>query len=248
MAYVSTQGLSVWRSDYSETSQVVSYLLKDVGRLNVLAKGVKRSSKTRPASPVDLLELDEVVILKKPAGRLSILAEHRQLESFRGVRRDLKPAWAAQYLAEILRTVAQEEHPEPELYRRSVEYLGSLARGGPVKALVTALELTVLEQCGYMPDLSSCDTCGRELKSGARFSLVGSEVVLRCTSCPSPVGGAVTVVRPGSLSPAKMLVTMEMHSVGRIRLDTGMLTELSALSRAMLRHVLGREFRMWRYV
>ncbi|HOX37548.1 MAG TPA: DNA repair protein RecO [Candidatus Brocadiia bacterium] len=248
MAYVNTRGLSLRRSDYSETSQTVTFFAPDLGRINVLAKGIKRGTGKRPASPIDLLELDELVILQKAPGALSVLVEHRSMDRFNALRGDLARIRAGLYAAELLLAMTHEGQSAPALFDRTVEYLRSVDRHGANRLLTAAYELSVLDAEGYLPQLNRCAECGGPISGGTRVVMASGQVSVACPACARGGSGAAVLLRPPTVKACEGLLRMGMVAAVRMKADAGMIREISTLTRGIIRNLLGRDLRTWRFL
>lgn len=174
----------VWkRIDFRESSRIVTFLTRDHGRVQALAKGAHR-----PSSPllgrVDLFNEVRITLSADRGGlrtllRLELLHERRAL---REPRRFL----AASHLAELCDRATHADRPDPELHDLCSGGLLLLEKA-PVHALPTVvlgLELRLLSHLGQLPDLEHCSGCGVELGNGAWLGADGS---LGCRAhAPSP--------------------------------------------------------------
>ena len=68
MAAVKDQAIVLRRLDYSETSQVLVFLTREHGLQRLIAKGIKRSTKKKYATGIDLLERGRLVFLISARG------------------------------------------------------------------------------------------------------------------------------------------------------------------------------------
>jgi DNA repair protein RecO (recombination protein O) len=161
------------RLDYSETSQVLVLLTREVGQERVIAKGVKRSTKTKPSIGIDLLEMGNVTFSRRPGKEdvLATLTEWRQLDTFPGIRRDLIRLYAAQYAAEVTSQLTELHDPHPALFDALQGLLAILAGEPtapegekPVVALCRYLWRLFME-IGLRPELSRCMNCSRPIEA-----------------------------------------------------------------------------------
>lgn len=150
------------RLDYSETSQVLAVFTREHGQERLIAKGIKRGTKTRVAVGVDLLELGHVVYSSNPnkADVLGVLTEWRQIESFPHLRGDLARLYAAQYAAEVTAQLTEPHDPHAALFDGFIELLRVLAGDDVLRVLVCYLRLLLLE-IGVKPEGTLCVNCGR---------------------------------------------------------------------------------------
>jgi DNA repair protein RecO (recombination protein O) len=132
MPAIKDQAIALRRLDYSETSQVLLFLTREHGPRRLLAKGIKRSTKKKPAAGIDLLErgLLEFSARSGGDGSLGILMEWQQVNIYLGLRAGLDRLYAAQYAAEVTAGMVEEADPHPELFDALVQLLEGLVEGG----------------------------------------------------------------------------------------------------------------------
>ena len=161
MPPIRDQAIVLKHLDYSETSQVLAMLTREHGALRLIAKGVRRSTKTRFAVGIDLLERGELLYAPARGDGLGTLTEWRQVDAHLGLRNSL-PAWyAAQYAAEATACMTEADDPAPVLFDALAAALAALSRGGaPLQALIE-YQRALLAGAGLQPDLSRCVMCDR---------------------------------------------------------------------------------------
>ena len=183
MAPIRDQAIVLKHLDYSETSQVLAMLTREHGALRLIAKGVRRSTKTRFAVGIDLLERGELLYAPARGDGLGTLTEWRQVDAHLGLRNSL-PAWyAAQYAAEATACMTEADDPAPVLFDALAAALAALSRGGaPLQALIE-YQRALLAGAGLQPDLSRCVMCDRPAppNRAGYFSAVHGGLV--CTGC-----------------------------------------------------------------
>jgi len=174
----------VWkRIDFRESSRIVTFLTRDHGRVQALAKGAHR-----PNSPllgrVDLFNEVRITV-NADRGTLRTLLRLELLHERRALREPPRFI-AASHLAELCDRATHADRPDPELHDLCSGGLLLLEKA-PLHALPTVvlgLELRLLSHLGQLPDLTHCSGCGAVLENGAWLGADGS---LGCRAhAPSP--------------------------------------------------------------
>jgi DNA repair protein RecO (recombination protein O) len=165
VALVKDIAVTLRRLDYSETSQVLVMFTREHGQQRLIAKGIKRSTKTRTAVGIDLLEYGRTVFSQRPGkeDNLATLTEWRQEDTFPHLRRDLPRLYAAQYAAEVTSHLTEVHDPHPGLFDALLALLRGLAAADPLPMLVAYL-WQMLTEVGLRPELSCCVGCGRDIR------------------------------------------------------------------------------------
>jgi DNA repair protein RecO len=150
----------VWkRTDFRETSRIVTLITREEGKLTALVKGAHR-----PGSPaqgrIDLFNRVRVT-LTGAAGSLLLLSRLRLDNEPRGLR-DPRRYLAACHLHDALDPALTLGRVDAALFDLLVGGLTLIERC-PLPALATVLaglELRYLEALGLLPDLDRCSQCG----------------------------------------------------------------------------------------
>lgn len=176
--------LRLW--EYSETSQIASLMTPDYGRVRLLAKGIRRGTKTRFAPGLDLLELGEVRFqLPRGDSELGTLTDWQQQQAFPRIRGELLRLYAGLYAAELSSVLTEELDPHPRLFAALVDLLSALnsETSGAMGAAIVRFQAELLRAIGYTPSLQRCTDCGRDRRPNARAWFSATTGGLLCMSC-----------------------------------------------------------------
>jgi len=151
------------RLDYSETSQVLVLFAREHGKIRAIAKGIKRGTKTRFATGIDLLDVGTVVlsVRRERQEGLATLTEWKQTRSLSGLREKLFRLNGAQYVSEITAQLTEDWDPHPELFDALMEGLVSLSDAGEPIGDTVRYQAALLTSIGGMPRLDACMSCHR---------------------------------------------------------------------------------------
>ncbi|MBN1342252.1 MAG: DNA repair protein RecO [Phycisphaerae bacterium] len=187
MALIKDEAVAIRRLDYSETSQVLAFFTREHGKQRLIAKGIKRGTKSRFATGIDLLERGSLVFSRKEEsdGGLGVLTEWRQEDVFSGLRREFRWMVAGQYMAEAVDLTTEENDAAPRLYDELVRSFVALPnRDAPV---LIEFQRALLIEIGLMPDLSRCVGCGRAWSGKSSPFFSAREGGLICHECEAPL-------------------------------------------------------------
>ncbi len=184
MALIKDIAIVIRRLDYSETSQVLVVFARETGQQRLIAKGVKRGTKSKAATGIDLLELGFVVYSRRAESEaaLGTLTEWRQEDVHPAVRRNLAAWYAAQYAADRTAQATQEGDPHPELFDALKHLLESEAWSRPLAALAWYL-CVLLREVGLVPQFERCAACGAERASVSCVYFSARQGGLLCRDC-----------------------------------------------------------------
>jgi DNA repair protein RecO (recombination protein O) len=171
-------------TEFSETSQIASLFSARHGRLRLIAKGARRSTRQRFSPGLDLLERGEVSFVP-PRGdaQLGTLTEWVQHDAFAGLRRDLLRLTGGLYAVELVAALTEEAAPHPELFEALVRLLGNLASNAPAAPQIPWFQSELLRAIGYAPSLGECVACHRRVPRGAPAYFSAAAGGLLCRDC-----------------------------------------------------------------
>jgi DNA repair protein RecO (recombination protein O) len=158
-----TPAIVLRRSDFRESSRIVTCLTREHGRLVGLAKGAHR-----PDSPflgrIDFLH-EVIATFSADRGGLR-LCERLELVRERRALRQPRRFLAASHLAQLSDFALPDERPEPWVYDLLVGGIALLEKcpEAAIPRIVLGLELRHLQGLGALPDLWHCTQCNGELR------------------------------------------------------------------------------------
>jgi len=174
----------LWRrSDFRESSRIVTLATREHGLVHALAKGAHR-----PDSPFlgRLDFLNELAVQLSPDRDGLRLLLRADLIHERRALRSLRRFVAASHLAFIGNSGFAADQPSPELFDLLSGGLQLIERC-PEQALAhvtLGLELRLLAQFGALPDLDRCCECGHELALAYRGEVTGGLACRRHAASP----------------------------------------------------------------
>ena len=247
---VKTEGVCLRRSDYSETSAIITFFTRDWGKLRVIAKGIRRK-KTRLEGAVDLLSTYEILFLPRfgiGAG-LATLTECTLLKRFGGEAVGLDRFYSASFAAELVNLLTQELEGQPQVYQLFIEALGMIeAEPDPVK-WVLAFSTRVLRELGFFPQMESCLACSSKFVSAEVITLSQVDGGFLCHSCrKSREPQTSLVLSPASRGVVRRFLGAALPAVRNLRLDKKCRTQIAAVIKSMAESLGGRPLQTARFV
>ena len=122
---IRTEAVVLRSLDYGETSQIVTLLTRDRGKIGVMAKGARRT-KSQFGSTLQPMAYTQVVFYYKPTRDLQILSESSHVDSFHQLRGDLESITIGLRIVEIVDALVEEESPQPNAFALTVRALRRL--------------------------------------------------------------------------------------------------------------------------
>lgn len=170
--------------DFSNTSQIITCLTKEYGKITLSAKGVHRY-KTFNNGQYDLFNETEVLYYNKSNNNIHILKEITPLKLRAELKKNWRAAALASYFTDLISKISLPYLHQEEVYEildDSLEVLNTKDKPN-IKSLFM-FELKLMEALGFAPRLDSCLSCGKNLqaqKASNYFSARNGGII--CTVC-----------------------------------------------------------------
>jgi len=227
----------VWRrSDFRESSRVVTLLTRSLGKVRTLAKGAHRDDSLL-LGRIDFLNLVEVELWRR-GDAMPLLSRVRLKHEPRRLRQPLRYLLAA-HLTELVDQALPEGRADPALFDLVAGGIRLLERcPPPALAFVTCgLEWRFLDVLGLQPSVDACAATGAALPARGQVALAPSGRGFEAQSAATP--GALLVS-----SPTRDLLRELGRSAGRdwprLRATPAALAAAAAVVGDMVTHALER--------
>jgi DNA repair protein RecO (recombination protein O) len=150
--------------DYSETSQIVTFLTRQSGKVGAIAKGSKRL-KSAFDGPIEVFSHGRIVFSDSNKDKLATLTEFEQQPAFTDLSANLLTFNCCLFAAELTEKMTEDYDPHPQLFEHFVELLKNIGDTGNKSrdtiALLILFQLSLLKEVGLGPVVSACANCKR---------------------------------------------------------------------------------------
>ena len=164
---VKDQAICLRTVNYSETSQIVTLLTAEHGKIGAMAKGSRRK-KSSFDGPIEIFSFGEVMFtIKEHGGQLAMLTEFQQRPRFRAFATNLKILNAGLFAAELTEAFLEDHDPHPKLFVKLIKFLETLQEAESdehILAWLILYQLRLLEETGVGLSLDECVNCGTSIK------------------------------------------------------------------------------------
>ncbi len=199
-------GIVIRQQPIAEADVIVSLVSAEDGRVDVLARGARKSLKRVAGGLALFSEISAVT--EQGRGHLPTLVESSLNAAFLHKSPSYGQLALASYVAELAACASQPSHADPGLYTWLRASL-ALCESAVEQALRTprlGVEVGFLQALGVCPDLQACIQCGQDTAAGGTW--LDADAGLTCTRCrrPSPETLSPPLVRAlalWSLAPAE---------------------------------------------
>jgi DNA repair protein RecO (recombination protein O) len=147
-------GLVLRTRPLTETSLIVHWLTKDLGRLTTVAKGASRPQSAFRGK-LDLFYLADFSFDRSRRSELHTLREVNPIETHKFLRKELTYLQQAAYCAALVEQTTETETPLLGVFELLKGLLSHLPQQPAQTRTIFAFELRLLDELGLDPDLKS---------------------------------------------------------------------------------------------
>jgi len=241
---IKDQAICIRAIDYSETSQIVTFLSRAGGKISAIAKGSKRP-KSAFGGPVELLAQGAIVFSNSAGQKLATLTEFEQ-QGGCGLSKSLFVLNCCLFAAELVNSMTDDYDPHPELYDGFSAFLKDATQhdDSDVLALLILFQLSLLKHVGLWPVLDACANCGRVLnrQGGHSYFSSGANGFI-CRDCDGsfPDKMRITTTAASCLADLKMTATADISTLNEIeKIMVYHFTEILHKPTRMAKYILQR--------
>ncbi len=145
-----TRGLILRTRPLTESSLIVQWLTRDLGRISTVAKGARRT-KSPFLGKLDLFYLADLSFQRSRRSELHALREVSVQDHHARLRQDLNYLRQAAYFVQLLEQSTETETPLPGLLELMSDALTALCHGPARPLTVFAFEMKLLNEFGLRP-------------------------------------------------------------------------------------------------
>jgi len=187
-------------TDYSETSQIVTFFTRNTGKIGAIAKGSKRQ-KSAFDGPIEIFAHGRLVLAGSNRQGLATLTEFQQQPGFSNLPKDLFVLNCCLFAAELVNLLTGDYDAHPGLFDKFLEFLQNADHLRPsadlhrnILALLILFQLGLLEQTGLSPVLDACVNCKTRLKPNwPRFYFSNTANGLVCRDCEATLPDRIAI-------------------------------------------------------
>ena len=242
----SSEGVILKKINLGEADRLFTILTKYKGKINAIAKGVRKVASRRSPN----LELLNHVKAQFAAGKtFDVITEVKALDTYKKIKEDLLKVSLGFHIAEITNEFLAEGQNNREVFElliATLQRLNSEKNGEKIKKIVRAFEIKLLAIIGYKPQLERCVKCGSGLITTGNFFSPGAGGLLD-RGCSMGTSSS----RPISVNAVKILRFLQNGSwekIDRLLVSPTDNLELEKLLKFYIEYLLEKELKSVRFV
>lgn len=164
MKVYKVKGIILRQMNLGEADKILTVFTSNLGKIRVVAKGIRRPD-SKLGGHLELFTLSQILLAK---GRnLDVVISADTLDSFKGIKHNLKKLALTYYIAELVDRLISEEYKDTRIFNLIIQAFKQIKSSLPVPTILFLIskifEINLLKFLGYSPELKKCVHCGRTL-------------------------------------------------------------------------------------
>jgi DNA repair protein RecO (recombination protein O) len=240
MSVFSSPAVLLRRLDYGDFDLILTFLSLQRGKISLIAKSAKKSTK-RFAGILELFSLLEIVASTGKGRGLPVLQEAALICPFSTIRNDITKTAYASYWCELINSWVEENQKQERLYYLLQHVLNQLDKGESAAAQISVLfQMKLLHLTGHGPNLRSCGRCRKGLEAIQPNQVVFdiAKGAILCDGCSPGTGGRIRLSK-GTVKQLIWFESGDLQKASRIRFATQALNEALEFLEAFVPYVMG---------
>jgi len=249
MPVFSTPAIMLRRTDFGDYDLILTFFTLDFGKISVIAKSAKKSTK-RFAGILELFSVLQVVAGSGRGKGLPVLQEASLVHPFSRIRADFRKTAYASYWAELINAWLEENEKQPHLFHLFQHVLGELDSGNtPQDVLTIIFQMRFLRLSGHRPNITACSNCRTALEAIMQdmFTLDLAKGGIICAKCGPGSQGRLSVSK-GTIKRLLWVEDGDMTKATRIRFTPESLKEGVEFMEAFVPYHLGKQPRSLKFL
>ncbi len=234
--YQRTDALVLKSFDLRETDQILTLFSRELGKISVVAKGVKKPQSTLRGL-VQPFCYSQFFLTR--TGEMHLITQGRLGEFFGNIREDLDKTLQALYVLELLDKSTVERDPNPALLNLTLQVLRYIENNPVSSVSLRFYEMKLLGAVGFAPVLDRCSNC-HKADDLIYFSRASGGAV--CNSCATE-SSAVRIL-PATLAVLRTLQHSGLSILPRLRLNPSVLEQTEKVLEDYLEFYLERKLNL----
>lgn len=242
MSSFTTPAILIRRIDFGDYDLVLTFFTLNNGKLSIIAKSAKKSTK-RFSGILELFSALDIVCSSGKRNRLPVLTEAILKQPFSKIRSNIKKTAYASYWAELINAWMENNQKQTQLYRLLYHALEGLDLDRVSEESLSILfQMRFMTIAGIGPNLRSCCICRIEIdhmgKTKVGFDLKKGGLV--CETCASKMQRK-RYLSIGVIKQLQWIESRDLNRASRIRFNHQTLREGLEFLEAFVPYHLGKE-------
>ena len=180
MSQIKTAAIILKSINWKDSSKIVSLYTREKGRVDVIAKGVRRKNHPQSAN-FEAFNCLETILYFSDKRELQNIGETSLLNSFHRIRTDLEKTAVGFAILELIHVFFQQGEADTVFFDFLITQLEALEQSANYQVVFWYFILKLLSYLGFKPHFEPCNSCGKVKNEDYYFQKTSGSVF--CKEC-----------------------------------------------------------------
>ncbi|XOB42696.1 MAG: DNA repair protein RecO [Candidatus Nealsonbacteria bacterium] len=230
-----TKGIIFRKLNRKEADQLFSIYTKDFGRLEILARAIRKTTSKLRAG-IEIFYLSEIEFIQ--GKNYKTLTDAIVIEKFKNLRKDLKRIDIVYNIGEVLDDLIKGQEPDESIWSLLLEVFEKLNDNNfkNIEIIYYYFLWKFLSVLGYKPNLYNCLACEKKLKPESIYFSPKKQGII-CKNCFSKDKLDI-LVSPATIKIIRFITEKELKTISRLKINDKELKGLEEFSKHYLSFIL----------
>lgn len=247
MRYQKLTGLIISSNQLKEANRLTTIFTRERGKVKVIAKGANKTL-SRKNYNLDSLNLINFSVYLSNS-EFNIITETTLINDFTILKKDFLKIKIAYYIFEILNKFLVEEIIIPGLFDKILEYLITLSNVSSEEqkiCLLVYVQLGLLEDFGYLPELNNCIICLNKLNPHGKRIISYDEILgYVCDKHFDIMSNKDNLIENKIIKIQKYFLNSNLKDIYRLKLDKVLIMKLFTLQNTWIESILEKKIKSY---
>jgi DNA repair protein RecO (recombination protein O) len=249
MPSFSTPAILLRRIEYGDYDYIITFFTLNQGKVSVIAKAAKKSTK-RFSGILELFSVLDIVYGSARGKGLPLLKEAALKQPYAKIRADIKKTAYASYWAELIDAWMEKNEKQSNLYYLFRYVLDELDLGRTAETVLSIVfQMRFMTISGHSPNLIQCGICKKQLEEINHANIIFdlSRGGLVCKNCSQNISKRISLSK-GTIKQLLWIDQGDLTKAKRIRFTPQALNEGLEFLEAFVPFHLGKEPRSLKFL
>jgi len=235
-----TEGIVLKSVEYQDADKIVTLYTKNYGKIQAIAKGV-RKTKSKFGSSLEVLT--DAIFLVYKGRNIDVISQSEILESFFSTSKEILKFALAINCAEVVNKLSEEREANQNLFFLLKEILHYLKEAKEPKLLALSFKWQVLRLIGYKPSLYRCCRCNKKIETQKEIFFRVDEGGIACNQCTMSDKSKYIRVSKYIITLIRKILTTSLSIISKAVIPDNRIKELEEITNMYLAYYSDKIFR-----
>jgi len=232
-----SQGFILKKEDRGETNQLFTIYTKEFGKLEILAKAIRKTS-SKLRSGMELFYLSEIEFIQGKTYKT--LTDAILIEKFENIRKGLKKLSIAYKISELLNNLISGQEADKKIWQLLLETFTQLNNWkikNSLKIIYYYFFWNFISILGYQPELYNCIFCQNKLMPKELFFSLKEGGVI-CHNCFEKTKISTEKIEPEVIKILRIILEKKWQTLSKLKIELKYIELLKLISKNSLSFLL----------